>query len=143
MMGSDLRSSNATTRRWDAYVDPLPLFFSVSTAIYLLFIQNNMFPTRKMISSRARASTNRLIVISSGSGQARRFYMNVHTRPSHSRMFDKRNPPKPPSNDSSYSKLVFPVILGLGLAYWKFADSDESKNDKQEADVVANDNKES
>lgn len=59
-------------------------------------------------------------------------------------MFDKENnPPKPPSTDHSYAKMAFPVMLGLGLLYWKFADSDERNNDKQEADVVANDNKES
>lgn len=48
-----------------------------------------------------------------------RSYMNVHTRPSHSGMFDKQNPPKPPSPKRSFlPKLVVGVALVFGIKYW-------------------------
>lgn len=56
--------------------------------------------------------------------------MNVHTRPSHSGMFDKENPPKPSSSSSGSSygiTLFLCASMVVGLGYW-VNDSKEPQN---------------
>ena len=65
-----------------------------------------------------------------GKAQQVRFYMNVHTRPSHSGMFDKENPPKPPSPKRSYTtKLMLLVSVAIGLNFWLRGSKEEERHD--------------
>lgn len=51
-------------------------------------------------------------------GKQQRSYMNVHTRPSHSGMFDKKYPPKPPPPERSRGmKLSLFTMVVIGLYY--------------------------
>ena len=67
---------------------------------------------------------------------SKRFYMNVHTRPSHSGMFDKENPPKPPSPKGSYiMKLVLLTSVAIGLNSWLGGSKTEKRRDHSVDDL--------
>ena len=77
----------------------------------------------------------RIASIQNIGNQQRRFYMNVHTRPSHSGMFDKENPPKPPSPKQSYAmKLALLASVAIGLNSWLGGSKEEERRDNSVSD---------